>query len=153
MKKLLTIALALLLPSLLLTGIADAAPKSPTGSVDLNYGESEFPVTYPSTGNVGVKNVAFDVVGSNLGKFDRSGLVIECYDGDRLVYDGQATIAYDDFDKTAFQVSFYVSLSTPWRGEPALCDVWLIWESWNRKTLFQPGGTMDVKQDLFWIGA
>lgn len=152
MKKIAAVLAALVLPSLFLEGVADAAPPTPVGSVALNEAASEFPVTYPEPGNTGVKNVAFDVSGSKLGKFDRSGLRIECYDGDRLVYDGQRTIAYDDFDKIAFPVSFYVSLSTVWVGEVAVCDVELIWETYNRKTGFTFGGVLDSKPNLFQIG-
>lgn len=151
MKKIFVAMAALMIP-LTMIGVAGAAPERHKGEFVYDAAASDPVISYPTTGNSNVKNAYFDVYALGMKNSDRSGLRIKCYDDDRLVYDAQSTIAYGNFVREDHPVSFYVSLSTVWRGERALCDVELIWETWNRKDLHQFGGVMYSQNDVFWIG-
>jgi hypothetical protein len=144
---------AIVLP-LSIVGVADAAPKARAGTIALSVSQPDAPFQYPGSGNKNVDSVYFDVTLSGFRTFDYSRIGFNCYDeAGGLVYTGTRTVR-QGYNGTIndFAVSLYVSTRDIWTGQAGVCDVTLYYDTWNRKTLHQFGGELDVLPGAFAIG-
>jgi hypothetical protein len=89
------------------------------------------------------------VVVDGLPRYAMARLEVTCGDA----WWGTRTVGPDG-TYAAFPVSLYNSLPAPqWDGRAASCDVELFYDTWNRKSLYRFGGTLDTGADVFTIGA
>lgn len=151
MKKIVAaVVIATVLGGPLAIATVAEAGRQVEGRFELNEVKSDNPIVYPGPNNAG-GNLVFNVYATGLRNTDRTGLEFECLsDSGKRVYWGQRSLATGNVLTSDATVSFYNSFPAPqWDGTPATCEFNLIYQTWNRKSLYSENiylaGPIDVR--------